>query len=179
MERRRMSCGPDLETFTRRSVIVEKTTTTIPLEHAVPTANFHTAVMVSKILVKPVTKEGETQTHPTLADPTVFFHSVVMELLIASMVKLVMMETTDLVMVAMPTANLSAEMEYVMQMRNATMDHTTLTPRPMNAEPTASSSCVVMVLLTLVRNATLDLPTATLLLMVAELLANSQFAVTE
>jgi hypothetical protein len=162
MERRKTSCGPEAETFTRRSVIVERTTTTTHLALAVPTADFHTVVMVSKILAKLAIKENGTPTSPTLADPTAFFHSVVMESLTASTVKPVMTEITDLVMVVMPTAKRSAETVFSMPTNNATMDHTTLTLRPTNAEPTANSSLVVMVSLTSMRNVTSVLLTATL-----------------
>jgi len=179
MERRKMSCGPEVETFTRRNVIVERITMTTHLQLAVPTADFHTVVMVSKILVKLATKENGMPTSQTLADPTVFFHSVVMVSLIAFMVRPVMMETTDLVMVVMPTAKLSVEMEFLMPMNNVMMDPTTLIPRQMNVEPTANSFLVVMVLLTSVRNVILELPTVTLLQMVAELAAHFQSVETE
>jgi hypothetical protein len=90
-----------------------------------------------------------------------------------------MMETTDLEMAVIPTANLSAVTEFLTPMSNATKESTTLTPRPMNVEPTADSSLVVMVSLTSARNATPVAETATPVPMLAEPLANSQFVVTE
>jgi len=117
-----------------------------------PTACCGLVVMVFLTCWKNVTMEPSMPTNLMLADPGAEFPNVVMVLLILAEVKLVMMETTSMVMGVTAVVDVNVETEELTQVRCAMMDPETAIPDLLAAASTANCQDVVMVSLILMKN---------------------------
>jgi hypothetical protein len=145
--------------MSEKSVMMESTTLTLNPTLVEPTACCGTAVTVSWMTLRNVTRAKTTRMPLTLADPGAESPTAVMESLILPEVRPVMMEMKWTVTDVLALAKRNAVTDVLTLEKSVTMDLETLILALAAADPSVSFPSVVMALLMLVRNVMMELPT--------------------